>query len=261
MASTCLNCQTPIAENFCSNCGQKKYKRIDRKYVVDEVQYLLIHTNKGFLYSVKNILKNPGKTARDFVEGNRVSHYKPILLAFVLSGISALISYKFLGMSEIIREVNAKSGAPEMSNKVFAFISSYNSFLMLAMVPFFAVFTWIVFRKWGQNYFEHIVMNAFGLSFYTLTTIIVIYPILFAFKGNVDSFMLIFSGSVFTIPFIFVWFYRGFYPDRSIGIIILKVFLILLFVFFVYILLVIIGGIIYAAMKGPEAVKLLQQHK
>ncbi len=84
MESNCKNCNEIIVENFCGNCGQKTYKRIDKKYIWDEIQYTLLHTNKGFLYSVKNILKNPGKTAREFINGDRVNHYKPILLAFAL---------------------------------------------------------------------------------------------------------------------------------------------------------------------------------
>lgn len=65
MENNCLNCSRPITENFCSNCGQKKYKRIDRKYLIDEVQYLAVHTNKGFFYSIKNVARNPGKTAKN----------------------------------------------------------------------------------------------------------------------------------------------------------------------------------------------------
>jgi hypothetical protein len=67
MENTCLNCNHLITENFCTYCGQKKYKRIDRKYLTDEVQYMVIHTNKGFFYSLKNIIKAPGKTARDIL--------------------------------------------------------------------------------------------------------------------------------------------------------------------------------------------------
>ena len=107
MEATCLNCNTEIAQNFCANCGQKKYKRIDRKYIWDEVQYSTVHMNKGFFYSLKNTLKNPGKTARTFIDGNRVNHYKPIALAFILSGISAFIAYKMVGLGELTEKVNA----------------------------------------------------------------------------------------------------------------------------------------------------------
>ena len=105
MSETCLNCNNPVIENFCSNCGQKKYKRIDKKYIWDEIQYTVFHTNKGLLFSVKNILKNPGKTAKEFIDGNRVNHYKPILLVFVLSGIATLVSFKVLNLKP---EMDAK---------------------------------------------------------------------------------------------------------------------------------------------------------
>lgn len=100
--ANCLNCGNQITENFCSNCGQKKYKRIDKKYIWDELQYTVFHTNKGLLYSIKTTLKNPGKTAKDFIEGNRVNHYKPILLVFVLSGIATFLTFKVLNFKEII---------------------------------------------------------------------------------------------------------------------------------------------------------------
>jgi hypothetical protein len=53
MEKNCPNCNRVITGNFCSNCGQKKYKRIDKKYIWEEIQYTILHTNKGFLYSVK----------------------------------------------------------------------------------------------------------------------------------------------------------------------------------------------------------------
>ena len=81
MAENCKNCNEPIAGNFCSHCGQKKYKRIDKKYIWDEIQYSVLHTNKGLFYSIKSILKNPGKTAREFVVRQNVSvHYNMIII-------------------------------------------------------------------------------------------------------------------------------------------------------------------------------------
>jgi len=64
MKEICQNCKNTITDNFCGNCGQKKYKRIDRKYIFDELQYTILHTNKGFFYSIKNIFRNPGKNCK-----------------------------------------------------------------------------------------------------------------------------------------------------------------------------------------------------
>ncbi len=266
MENICLNCNEMITANFCGNCGQKKYKRINRKYVVDEVQYTFLHTNKGFLYSVKNILKNPGKTAKDFIEGNRVNHYKPILLAFVLSGISAFISYKIIHFEKVLKAFYEEytPNSPVLTD-FMATLNSYNSIFMLLLVPFFALLSKTVFMKWGQNYYEHVVMNAFVLSYYNICNIIFVYPILFFIRDDIQLFaiftsFILFAGSFFML----IWFYKGFYNERSLKTIILRVlgiFGLIVVAYFIALVIVGIGFSIYAYIKGPEAVQYLLPKK
>lgn len=262
MKHNCQNCGQIITENFCSNCGQKKYKRIDRKYILDEIQYTFLHTNKGFLYSVKNIIKNPGKTAREFIDGNRVNHYKPILLAFVLSGISTFISYKIIGLNKIMREFYSKQHMnSQFMNDYMSFTSSYNSIIMLMLIPFFALITKLAFRKWGHNYYEHVVMNAYILSFYTIINIVILYPIMYLLKSNIDLIIPLTSMSMLTIPFILLWFFKEFYSNKSLKNIIGRILLIILFtiVFFIFfIIAIMIGGFIFAMVKGPEAIEYIK---
>ncbi|MBU6205916.1 MAG: DUF3667 domain-containing protein [Bacteroidetes bacterium] len=40
----------------------------------------MLHTNKGLFYSIKKTLRNPGKTAKAFINGSLVNHYKPITM-------------------------------------------------------------------------------------------------------------------------------------------------------------------------------------
>jgi len=253
MVSNCLNCNEPLSGNFCSNCGQKKYTRIDRKYVLDELQYSLIHTNKGFLYSIKHILKNPGKTARSFIEGNRINHYKPILLAFILSGISAFITFKIIGLNSIMRQIFAQMKYPELMNSVFSFISSSLALIMLLLIPFFVIFTFLAFRKWGQNYYEHVVMNAFGLCTYTLVHVLLVYPLMFLMRHQPKVVLPLSFASTLIIPFVFIWFYTGFYRDKKLSQIILRIILVLIGVVVIYIMLVSVATYIYFLIAGPEA--------
>jgi hypothetical protein len=82
MAEQCTHFALTFEGNFCSSCGQKKIKCINRKYLWEEIQYTLLYTNKGLLYSLKKIARNPGKTAREFIEDDQASHYKSILPVF-----------------------------------------------------------------------------------------------------------------------------------------------------------------------------------
>ncbi len=262
MAEICPNCANPITENFCGNCGQKKYKRIDRKYIWDELQYTVFHTSKGLLYSVKRILKNPGKTAKEFINGNRVNHYKPILLAFVLSGISAFISFKIIGLKEIIRVYysNQKMSS-EFMNDLLSFVSSYNSIVMLLFIPFFALATKLAFRRWGQNYYEHVVMNAYILSFYTLVYMVIFYPIMYLFRSRNDIILQLTNLSMLMMPFILTWFFKEFYKEKSLKSIVGRVLLIILLTLAGYIILMILFFIcifIYVTINGPEALEYIK---
>ncbi len=259
MEYNCPNCNLAITANFCSSCGQKKYKRIDKKYLWDEIQYTVLHTNKGFLYSVKSIIKNPGKSARSFIDGNRVNHYKPISLAFVLSGISAFLSFKVVGLNTVLREVYASNKMDSgMMNDYMSFISSYSSIIMLLFIPLFAIFTKLSFRKWGHNYYEHTVMNAFGLSFYTIVSILLLYPVLYFARGNAILCAQISSLSILIVPLAMIWFYKGFYGERPLKSIIWRVLLVLLMVFVCYMVLVFAVVILLVLTKGPGTLKYLQ---
>lgn len=258
MESNCTNCGAVITQNFCANCGQKKFKRIDKKYLFDELQYTVLHTNKGFLYSVKRLIQNPGKTARTFVDGNRVNHYKPILLVFVLSGISAFISFKLIGFNHIMESYYEQQKLASPMMKDFSTIwSTYNSLIMLMLIPLFSVFTILFFRKWGHNFYEHVVMNAYILAFYTICSIVLVYPVLYLVKDNTATFFTITSYSILILPAAMSWFYKGFYPEKKWWPIIGRVLLVNVSILLVYLIFVIVIGIVIAIKLGPEGMKYL----
>jgi hypothetical protein len=265
MVETCLNCGKPVNDNYCGNCGQKKYCRIDRKYILVELEDTILQTNKGFLYSIKRIVVNPGKTAKEFIRGSRINHYKPILLAFLLSGIYAFISFKIIGLKEITEEFYTKQ---QMSSQFMidylSFASSYNSLIMLSLIPFLAIVTKMAFRKWGDNYYEHIIMNAYILSFYLILNIVIIYPSMYFLKGDPDFIVQLSSLSILIVPIIMIWFYKGYYLEKSFKRIISRVLLIILIIliaFFFLLIASIIGGFIFAMIKGPEALDAIEYIK
>ena len=260
MESNCLNCGGEIAINFCSNCGQKKYKRIDRKYIWDEVQYSTIHMNKGFLYSIKNIFLNPGKTARIFIDGNRVNHYKPVALAFVLSGISAFIAFQFIGLNEILASIQDE----RLNNEdVNSFNKNYNAFLVLLMIPLFAIFTFKSFKSWGHNYYEHVVMNSYIISYYTILNIAFVYPLMYILKDNVPVIIGITTFSMFSFFIILPYFFKNFYSEYPFKKVLKKLSIFLGLIILTLVILLIIATITIAIYLyiSPDAAKDLVPNK
>ncbi|WP_260208920.1 DUF3667 domain-containing protein [Elizabethkingia anophelis] len=208
----CNSCGTVVNGNYCTECGQKKFKRIDHTYVIDEVKSFAFYTEKGFFYSVKNIILNPGKTARKFLEGDRIHHYKPFALTMVLSGISILLS-SFLNLKDIMENA-IKASNQNVSDKFVdtyttSFIS-YFTFIMLAMIPFFSLLTKIAFRKWGQNYYEHLVMNAYFQCFYTIALIIIFYPFYYFLQNDPVTIGKISTLSYLIVPILLFGFTKVF---------------------------------------------------
>lgn len=257
MINICKNCGTHFEASFCFNCGQKAYKKIDKKYIIDELQYTLVHTNKGFLYSLKKIIANPGKTAREFIEGNRVNHYKPIGMLFILSTVSSFIAFKVLKMGEVMgKYYNSQALSSPFMQDVGGVTQSYSSFFMLLLVPVFAACTSLILKKWGHNYYEHVIMNVYVLSASTILTIMFWSPIMYFFRDTPASFLNISYISMIGMLLMYFWFFKGFYAEKSskeiygnVGIIVL----LLIVAYFAIIFGLMIGYMIYyAVVNGGE---------
>lgn len=260
MSEICKNCTEEITLNFCPICGQKKTKRIDRTYIKDEIQYTVLHMNKGFLYSIKKILKGPGKTAREFVEGNRVNHYKPILLVFVVAGISAFLTNTFIHPEEMLVKFYESQGqtSVEAASGIAAstFLYKYSAIIMLLTVPFMAFFTWLAFRKWGYNYYEHVIITAYSLVFLQVLSILIVFPLQLILKNDLNLFITIPSiVSMLLMMGTFIWFYIDLYDKKSAGEVVMRLFVFGIIITISFVVLSIIIGIclgLYVASQGID---------
>lgn len=265
VSEICKSCGTSFSSHFCPNCGQRRFQRINRNYIVDEFKSIFIASNKGFFYTIKKLILNPGKTAREYLQGDRQKHYKPVLLALLLATISAFLSYQVMGLDENINQFNQEMYGDKVKdnpivNSYMGIFKSYYSLIMVGLLPLYALASYLGFKKWGDNYYEHIVANAFFQSIYTVFSFLV-FPVYFSF-GFDNKIMMIYSSifMLLVLP-LYVWFMVGFYPQKSFGHILGRVtltfFLIFLFFIFLFILLSIILGV-YMEYFAPE---MLEQFK
>ncbi|WP_426277575.1 hypothetical protein ACN9MN_00195 [Chryseobacterium sp. S-02] len=167
-------------------------------------------------------------------------------------------------MKHFQSEQYAAAVSSQFMHDYMSFVTSYNSFIMLLSIPFFSFFTYLSFKKWGHNYYEHIVINSYVLSFYTLSLIILFYPILFFLKDSPTTFYNVSMISLLLTPLLLVFFFKEFYSDKPLKSIILRVLaLVGLIIIGICILMVaiIILGIIVAMLKGPEAMEYLAPKK
>ena len=175
----CLNCGHSVHENFCARCGQKTdTHRIGWHYLWHDLPHSLFHLDKGFLYTAKELSLHPGKAIREFLDGKRVKHFRPLAYVLILGVIMSLGLFGQGGLEEAeargeeIRteqqdeqgvELNLGDGGSfEVNGSTINYvISRYYGLLVILCIPFYAFVAWLFYRK-ERNFVEIMTGFMFG---------------------------------------------------------------------------------------------------
>ena len=88
MEITCKNCNQTFKGHYCNNCGQPAdTHKINAHFLWHDIQHGLLHFDNGIPYSIKQLFIRPGHSIREFIEGKRVRHFKPLSLVAVLGAL------------------------------------------------------------------------------------------------------------------------------------------------------------------------------
>ena len=195
------------------------------------------------------MVKNPGKTAREYLDGNRVNHYKPILLAFVMGGISTFITFKLLNYNRVLDEIPTEfynQNSSVVMSEYSAFMQNYSTFIFLLSIPIFALASFIAYKGMKENYFEHIIINSYLYSLFVIFCCVIMYPIMYFTK---DPSLVVTISFINTLIFIFIfpWFFKNLYPKLSKKQNRINVLLYIILSGLGYLLFIFFMGIIYIA--------------
>ncbi len=179
----CKNCGNYFKGNFCNLCGQNiRVEKITLKNFIQELSDSVFQINHGLFYTMKSLFLKPGHTIREYLNGQRKIHFKPIAFVLVLATFYYVITEVFdinNLLDDVIQGVN--NTREERSDSIektpfFNWLSSNFAYGILLLIPFFAIGTYIAFLKSGYTYLEHIVINCYitgeQIIFYAILTII-----------------------------------------------------------------------------------------
>lgn len=161
---TCLNCSRPVTDKYCGNCGQKAAThRFDlRHFLEHDIIHGVFHLDKGFPYTAKQLLTRPGHAIREYIDGKRVSYFNPVTFLLLLLAVNVFIMSN-IGLENMV-SVDGKSGTGSTLAQINHFYTKYIKQLYLITIPFYSLFTYLLFRKTKHNYAEHLVMNTYRES-------------------------------------------------------------------------------------------------
>ncbi|MEP0985835.1 DUF3667 domain-containing protein [Ekhidna sp.] len=170
MKRICKNCETKLDEGFrfCPNCGQEHKEK-----VVHFKQFILDFLGDYFTFdsliirSFRPLLFNPGFLTKEFIAGRRVRYIPPLRMFIFIS----IIFFLILGPVE-------QTGQIERTEEAEFLDSYFNVWfprLFFLLLPLFALFLYMLFRKPGRFYLTHFIFSVHLHAFiFVLLTIMVV---------------------------------------------------------------------------------------
>lgn len=164
----CKNCGYVIDGNFCCHCGQSaKVGRITLAGFINEVTESIFQVDKGFFYTLTALFARPGDSLKDFLNGKRKNHFKPVAYVLTLSTVYFLTS-QFTNHNTWLDDLitgwmNGATGQGPKAEfpQIITWFSKNYAYSILLLLPVFSLASYLSFKKFGRNYLEHIVINAY----------------------------------------------------------------------------------------------------
>ena len=97
----CLNCGTTVAGRYCQACGQENivtkqsFWALTKHFVYD-----IFHFDGKFFDTLASLLLKPGKVAREYISGKRMSYLDPIRMYLFTSAVFFLVFFSTSGVTD-----------------------------------------------------------------------------------------------------------------------------------------------------------------
>lgn len=166
MKKDCKNCGVQLQGQVCHNCGQPQVvERWSTAILFQQFINQLTNIEKGFLFTAKELFAHPGRLMHDYWRGKTVVYYNPFRYLLIWTAINLLISF-WLGIDDMIQESIQPASVEENfgETRMLAADQKFDSwinFLILLVIPVLALMSYWMFKKKGQNYAEHLIMNSY----------------------------------------------------------------------------------------------------
>jgi hypothetical protein len=158
---TCKNCNIEVHSKFCPDCGQPtSLKRIDAHYIIHEIEHVL-HFERGILYTIRELITNPGQNIKNYLTENRSRLVKPIIFIIVTSLIYSLSVHFFHVEDQYVKFQGGQLSTPV---KIFKWIQDHYGYANIIMGVFIALWTMLFFRKYQFNFFEILILLCFVMG-------------------------------------------------------------------------------------------------
>ncbi len=178
-AARCLQCETALTGPYCHACGQHESvaERLTFRSLWHDFRIRRLNLDRGLLRTLVDLVRDPGRVARTFVEGKRQTYTHPITLLFILYAGYAVVYGVFEEElhammraqmeSQMGGSLSAAADDPVVAQAVVAMettvevLFTYGAyFTLLIILPFAAALRWLLADR-GRTVAECAVFAAY----------------------------------------------------------------------------------------------------
>ena len=159
----CKNCNKEINSKFCPHCGQPtSLKRIDGNYIIHEIEHVL-HFERGILYTIKELITNPGQNIKKYLSENRSRLVKPIIF-IILTSLIYSVTIAIFHIEKQYVQFHDEGAKLLTAKKIFQWIQGHYGYANIIMGVFIAFWTKLFFKKYKYNFFEILIVLCFVMG-------------------------------------------------------------------------------------------------
>jgi Protein of unknown function (DUF3667) len=209
MTINCLSCGTIAKGNFCQSCGQKtSASRFSIKHMIShDFIHGVFHLDKGFLFTLKELFTRPGHSIREYIQGKRAKHFNYFTLLILIVTFGHILSeYSIVKLADLVN-----SDTKKFVNNIDEMGKKYPKLFILSTIPFYAISSFLFFKRSKQNFTEHLILNSYKAS--GELVIGTLFTILTIFYSNIIILKPLYGLlSILTLCYNF-WFYYQYFSD------------------------------------------------
>ncbi|MBX2827135.1 MAG: DUF3667 domain-containing protein [Flavobacteriaceae bacterium] len=178
----CKNCNTSITNetNFCPNCGAKVIRnRLTLKNLWEDFREQFFNYDNKLLKTFRTLFTRPEEVIGTYISGTRKKYVNVIsyfALALTLSGLQLFVLRKFFPESldiSVLMPENVPNATMDTN-----WLYDYYSFFFMINIPIYALLSKLTFMGIKKyNYTEHVVVNAYLLAQLSITSTLLLTPI------------------------------------------------------------------------------------
>ncbi|MCG8340527.1 MAG: DUF3667 domain-containing protein, partial [Cytophagales bacterium] len=128
------------------------------KYIIQEIGSVLSF-KKGILFTIKELLIRPGQNVKTFIHEDRNRLVKPIIFVIFCSFIYTILQQLLHFEDAYVRYT--ENSIDSVTLAIFQWIQANYGYANILMAIFFAFWIKLLFRKYGYNFFEILILLCF----------------------------------------------------------------------------------------------------